>query len=188
MTAHFDILARRCRRYAEITDLLYLPWLAGVVIALAEADNARPDITYQARDLFDVAPDRDGRFDLVPAVNTLFAVRDCGRVLPHVRSLIARGGRLVVIDVVNPPARRPYVAPGAGVPGGGHDGRAAQVTRRGVGRPPPAPAPDLAGARDAEHPADARRLPRPLPAGLPGACLDDTPDRYLCGLVWNAPS
>ncbi|MCC8243138.1 class I SAM-dependent methyltransferase [Saccharothrix luteola] len=224
MTAHFDILARRYRRYAEITDLLYRPWLTGVVgdgaraldlgcgsgrysglladryaevlavdgaareIALAEADNARPNITYQARDLFDVTPDRDGRFDLVLAVNTLFAVRDYGRVLPHVRSLIAPGGRLVVIDVVNPPGRRPSW----------HRAQAFRVAAMmAVRHRSPAVALDVLRLR--LHPTWLEHVTRNTPPtrddchahyrqAFPGARLDDTLDRYLCGVVWNAPA
>ena len=224
MTAHFDVLARRYRRYAEITDLLYRPWLTGVVgegaraldlgcgsgrysgllagrhaevlavdgsareIALAEADNARPNITYQARDLFDVTPDRDGRFDLVLAVNTLFALRDYPRVLPHVRSLVAPGGRLVVIDVVNPPGRRPSW----------HRAQALRVAAMmSVRHRSLRVALDVLNLR--LHPTWLDHVTRNTPPtreechahyrrAFPGVRLDDTLDRYLCGVVWDAPA
>jgi SAM-dependent methyltransferase len=221
---HFDVLARRYRRYAEITDTLYRPWLDRVIpsgsraldlgcgsgrysgllasrydtvlavdgaareIELAQAAKSHRNITFQARDLFDVRPETDGRFDLVLAVNTLFALGNYPRALPHVRDLIAPGGRLVAIEVTNPPGRTVLW----------HRLQAFRVATMMTLRHR-----SLTAAADVLrlrlHPVWLDHVTRntpPTPAqcrrayesDFPGARLDPTLDRYLYGITWNAPA
>ncbi|XVV00283.1 class I SAM-dependent methyltransferase [Actinosynnema sp. CA-248983] len=223
MTAHFDVLARHYQRYAEITDVLYRPWLRAAVperggraldlgcgsgrysglladryesvlavdaaereITIARAERGRPNIDYQARDLFEVTAERDGRFDLVFAVNTLFAVGDYPRVLPHVRDLVAPGGRLVAVEVVNPPGRNRWW----------HRGQAFRVAAMMATRHR---SPSVAAGvlRLRLHPVWLDHVTRNRPpsrgechahyrAAFPGVHIDDTVDRYLCGITWTA--
>ncbi|WP_461118667.1 class I SAM-dependent methyltransferase [Saccharothrix stipae] len=224
MTAHFDVLARHYQRYAEITDVLYRPWLRAAVpggggraldlgcgsgrysglladrydsvlavdaaereIAIARAERGRPNVDYRARDLFDVTADRDGRFDLVLAVNTLFAVGDYPRVLPHVRDLVAPGGRLVAVEVVNPPGRSRRW----------HRAQAFRVAAMMATRHRSLPvAADVLRLR--LHPVWLDHVTRNRPPSrrecharyreaFPGVRVDDTMDRYLCGITWTAP-
>ena len=77
----------------------------GVDIAEREIEMARaaqPEAEFAVRSLLDLDPDRDGRFDLVFSVNTVHHLRDHRRVLPRLRSLVAPGGQVVVIDITDP--------------------------------------------------------------------------------------
>jgi trans-aconitate methyltransferase len=83
-------------RYADVL---------GVDIAdreIAMARTAYPDVRFDVRSLLDVTPDTDGRFDLVFSVNAVHHLRDHDRVLPHLRSLAAPGGTVVVVDIIDP--------------------------------------------------------------------------------------
>jgi trans-aconitate methyltransferase len=89
------------------TDLLVDRYdeVLGVDIADREIDMARgayPRTRFEVRNLLDLSPDRDGTFDLVFSVNTIHHLRDHDRVLPHLRSLVAPGGHVVVIDITDP--------------------------------------------------------------------------------------
>src|SRR5712691_7874099 len=69
-------------------------------IGIARAKRAGPRISYQARSMLDVTPERDGQFDLVLSVNAIYHVRDHGRALPLIRSLVRPGGWAVLVDIV----------------------------------------------------------------------------------------
>ncbi|MEN3361360.1 MAG: hypothetical protein V7637_5342 [Mycobacteriales bacterium] len=71
-------------------------------IELARAAHRRPGVRLEVRSLLAVTPATDGRFDTVFAVNTLFHLRAYDVVLPHLRSLVAPGGQLVIIDILDP--------------------------------------------------------------------------------------
>jgi SAM-dependent methyltransferase len=70
---------------------------------LARARTRRPhgNIHYQQRNLTDVTPDRDGRFDLVFTAYTLHHVPDLDAALAHLRDLVRPGGQLMAVDVVD---------------------------------------------------------------------------------------
>src|SRR5918999_67103 len=77
-------------------------------IEIAMRKRTRPNVEYRAVSLLDVSPERDGRFDVVLSVNTLFHLfreHDRDDVLRHVRSLVAPGGSAVIVDVVSPGSR-----------------------------------------------------------------------------------
>lgn len=76
--------------------------IAAREIDMASAAHRHPNVAYQVRDLLDVAPDADGQFDLVFAVNTIHHLRAHDRVLPHIKSLVAPGGHAVLVDIVDP--------------------------------------------------------------------------------------
>jgi SAM-dependent methyltransferase len=71
-------------------------------IEIARREHPRPNIHLQIRSLLDVTADTDGQFDTVFSVNTIHHLRAHDVVLPHLRSLLAPGGNLVVVDIVNP--------------------------------------------------------------------------------------
>lgn len=83
-------------RYADVLGVD----IADREIAMARA--AHPDATFAGRNLLDVTPEADGLFDLVFSVNTIHHLRDHDRTLPHLRSLAAPGGHVVVIDITDP--------------------------------------------------------------------------------------
>lgn len=71
-------------------------------IEMARAKHRQPNVEFQTRSLLDVDAESDGRFDLVFSVNTIYHLQDHETVLPHVRSLVAPGGTVVVVDIVDP--------------------------------------------------------------------------------------
>ncbi|MGK5531050.1 class I SAM-dependent methyltransferase [Streptomyces sp. URMC 129] len=93
---------RNCRlladRYREVVGVDISAGMLGV----ARAKDNPPNVRYERRDVHALSPGRDGVFDAVFAVNSLFAVGPAEAVLPVLRSLVAPGGRLVVLDVTRP--------------------------------------------------------------------------------------
>jgi trans-aconitate methyltransferase len=71
-------------------------------VEIAMAAERHPGARFEARDLRDVRPHSDGRYDLVLSVNTVHHLNDHDTVLPHLRSLVAPGGRAVVVDITDP--------------------------------------------------------------------------------------
>lgn len=68
------------------------------MLAVARDERDRPGIAYERRGVLDVT----GAFDVVLSVHALHHVGDPATVLPHVRSLAAPGGTVVVADIVDP--------------------------------------------------------------------------------------
>jgi 2-polyprenyl-3-methyl-5-hydroxy-6-metoxy-1,4-benzoquinol methylase len=92
---HIHVLAERYQ------DVLGVD-ISGEHLKIAEKTRARPNVRYEQRSIFDVSPDRDGLFDAVMSVNAVFHMGQADAVLAHLRSLVAPGGRLVVVDVRRP--------------------------------------------------------------------------------------
>jgi len=81
--------------------------LSGPMIELAKRRRARPNISYRQADLHDVHA--DGRYDLVLSALTLHHVPDLHAALRQVKSLLAPGGRMIVVDVYqSDPALAPW--------------------------------------------------------------------------------
>ncbi|HEX5288075.1 MAG TPA: class I SAM-dependent methyltransferase [Streptosporangiaceae bacterium] len=70
--------------------------LAEPMIELARARRPRPNVTYWRSDLHDVAGPQ--RYDCILSVLTLHHVPDLNAALSHIRSLLAPGGRVVIVD------------------------------------------------------------------------------------------
>jgi SAM-dependent methyltransferase len=90
------LLADRCAQVLAVD-------IASREIDIARKKRARPNIEYRTASLLEVTPERDGLFDLVLSVNTLFHLfreHSAEDVLRHVRSLVAPGGSAVIVDVV----------------------------------------------------------------------------------------
>jgi SAM-dependent methyltransferase len=163
-------------------------------LEIARTRHGRPEIDYRLRSLLDVTPESDGRFDLVLSVNTIFHLRDHDRVLPHVRDLVAPGGRAVLVDIVRP--------------GRAHGGREHSALRHrwfGVGdaartlrrRGSLADAWLVLRLRQhkawMQHAATNRPLTRAqfhraYGAAFPGAAFTDSLDPFVCALVWRDPA
>jgi trans-aconitate methyltransferase len=73
---------------------------SGVEVGMAA--ERHPEATFETRDLMDVNPEADGRFDLVFSVNTVHHLNDHDKALSHIRSLVAPGGKVVIIDITDP--------------------------------------------------------------------------------------
>jgi ubiquinone/menaquinone biosynthesis C-methylase UbiE len=73
------------------------------MLSLARRHRPVGNIRYEHRDLHDVTPERDGRFDLVLTTYTLHHTPDLPRALRHVRGLVAAGGQAVLVDVCDRP-------------------------------------------------------------------------------------
>ncbi|HVQ94785.1 MAG TPA: class I SAM-dependent methyltransferase [Mycobacteriales bacterium] len=71
-------------------------------IDIARAEHRRPGVRLEVRSLLDVTPGTDGVFDTVFTVTTLHHLRAYDVALPHLRSLVAPGGHLAIIDLVDP--------------------------------------------------------------------------------------
>ncbi|WP_306212159.1 class I SAM-dependent methyltransferase [Actinoplanes sp. RD1] len=178
------LLADRCGHVLAVD-------IAAREVAIARERRARPNIEYRAGSLLDVAPDRDGRFDIVLSVNTLFhlfAQHDVEVVLRHVRSLVAPGGAAVIVDIVTPGPRAVLMHRWWGLT----DAAQTLLRRRSV--------------RDAwtvlrlrQHPVWMRHARTNQPLTRPafhrryaelfaGAEFLDTISPFACALVWRAPS
>jgi SAM-dependent methyltransferase len=72
--------------------------LSGAMIELARTQRARPNITYRQADLLDA--DGPGRYDFILSVMTLHHVPDLAAALRHIKTLLAPGGRVVLVDAV----------------------------------------------------------------------------------------
>lgn len=83
-------------RYAEVIGVD----LAPAMIEIAERERARPNIRYEVRDILDMTPERDGRFDLVLVLSCVMHAGPPGLMLKHLRRLVAEKGMLLVMDTV----------------------------------------------------------------------------------------
>jgi SAM-dependent methyltransferase len=72
------------------------------MLALAQLRRDRPNICWQERDLRELTPERDGRFDLVLSAYTLHHVQDLDQTLEGIRALVAPGGQAILVDNVAP--------------------------------------------------------------------------------------
>jgi SAM-dependent methyltransferase len=84
------------------TEVLGVDIAAEQVHLARDQQGDRPGVRFEHRSLLDVTAEVDGRFDCVLSVNTIHSLRAHEVVLPHLRSLVAPGGRLVVVDLVDP--------------------------------------------------------------------------------------
>lgn len=76
--------------------------IAARELDIARTNHAQPHVQFEHRSLLDVTAEHDGQFDTVFTVNTVHHLRAHGIVLPHVRSLVAPGGHLIAIDIIDP--------------------------------------------------------------------------------------
>jgi len=74
--------------------------VSGPMVEFARRRRPRSGIRYEQRDLRDVAPDCDGRFDLVFSAYTLHHV-ELDSALRRIRSLVRPGGQVLLVDVVD---------------------------------------------------------------------------------------
>ncbi|MFI6300131.1 class I SAM-dependent methyltransferase [Nonomuraea sp. NPDC050790] len=79
--------------------------LSSPMIDLAQAKRARDNITYRQADLLNVGD--MGHYDLVLSVATLHHVPDLRAALHHIETLVAPGGRAVLVDTVSPRPANP---------------------------------------------------------------------------------
>lgn len=87
---------------ADLYDEVVAADPAPTMIEIAERDRPHPKVSYQIRDAFDMTPERDGEFDVVFAFSCVFHMGEPARILPHLASLVAPGGALVVFDPERP--------------------------------------------------------------------------------------
>jgi ubiquinone/menaquinone biosynthesis C-methylase UbiE len=90
---HASILATRFEEVLAVD-------ISSSMLEIARSRRARPNIRYELRDLRDVTPERDGRFDLVFSAATLHHVPDLDDALGRIRGLLNPGGRVVLHDNV----------------------------------------------------------------------------------------
>jgi SAM-dependent methyltransferase len=160
-------------------------------IAIAAEKRSRPNIEYRVGDLLEVTAEKDGPFDVVFSVNTmfhLFAGHDVDTVIGHVRSLVAPGGAAVIVDVVTPGPRAIVFHRWWGVT----DAVRTLRRRRSV-------ADAWTVLRLRQHPTWMRhaRVNQPLTrpdfhryysAHFPGATFVDDLDPFICALSWRSPA
>jgi ubiquinone/menaquinone biosynthesis C-methylase UbiE len=90
---HTSILATRFEAVLAVD-------ISAPMLEIARARRARANIAYELRDLRDVSPERDGRFDLVFSASTLHHVVDLDAALRGIRNLLTPGGGVVLLDNV----------------------------------------------------------------------------------------
>lgn len=178
------LLADRCRQVLAVD-------IAEREVAIARAKRARPNIEYRVGSLLDLSPEKDGRFDVVLSVNTLFhlfAEHDVDIVLRHVRSLVAPGGAAVIVDIVSPGPRAVLVHRWWGVT----DAARTLARRRSMSDA-------WTVFRLRQHPVWMRHartnqpLTRPVfhsryAALFAGAEFTDDIDPFVCALAWRDPA
>lgn len=93
-------------RYAEVLAVD----LSGPMLDFARRHRPAPNTRYEQRDLREVTPDADGRFDLVFSAYTLHHV-EVDSALHRIRSLVRPGGQALLVDVVDdrPAVPRPWL-------------------------------------------------------------------------------
>ena len=76
----------------------------------ARAAGLRSNIRYEQRDLIDVGPEDDGRFDTVLSTFALHHLHDLETALDHLGRLVRPGGQLLVVDDVHDGDDRRHVS------------------------------------------------------------------------------
>jgi ubiquinone/menaquinone biosynthesis C-methylase UbiE len=97
---HTDLLAERC------TDVLAVDTSAAM-LTYACRRRPHPNVDYGWKDILDLTPAADGRFDLVFCAYTLHHLPDLEAALRHLRALVRPGGMAMVVDVVDDRRRVP---------------------------------------------------------------------------------
>jgi 2-polyprenyl-3-methyl-5-hydroxy-6-metoxy-1,4-benzoquinol methylase len=178
---HSVLLAERAERVLAVD-------VADRMLAVARERRAQPGLDYQRRGVLDVAA-AEGPFDVVLSVHTLHHVGDPAVVLPHVRSLVAPGGTVVLADIVDPGGWRTrdfHLDRAFGDARVVHqltgDGAAAADVLRLLLHPRwlELTVADTPLTRDAFH--------RAYGEVFPGAAFADDLHPLMCGLVWTAPA
>ncbi len=98
---------RHARLLSGVFDEVLAVDVSMPMVQFAQHHRSAPNIDYQQRDLLDVSPGRDGRFDFVLSTHTLHHVPDLGFALEQIRSLVRPGGQVVLIDNVDPRHQAP---------------------------------------------------------------------------------
>lgn len=172
------------------TDVLAVD-ISAAELRLACTHRSRVNIDYELRSLLDVTPGRDGLFDLVLSVNTLFhlyARQSPDDVVRHVRSLVAPGGLALLIDVVSPGHRSTLHHRWWGL------ADAARTLRRRRSLPD---AWAVFALRQhpvwmlharTNHPLSRQRFHDVLADQFPGVRFTDDLDPFSCAASWHAPT
>ena len=100
--AHTELLADRHNEVLAVD-------LSAPMLDHARRHRPRGNIRYELRDLLEVTPAHDGRFDVVFSAYTLHHVPDLAAAFTHLRSLVRPGGVALLVDVVD--ARHPVPRP-----------------------------------------------------------------------------
>lgn len=79
--------------------------LSGSMVELARRRRSRPNIAYRRADLLDV--EDESRYDFVLSAATLHHVPDLNAALRRIKTLVAPGGRAVLVDTVSPRPANP---------------------------------------------------------------------------------
>jgi SAM-dependent methyltransferase len=162
--------------------------VADRMLDIARTERARPNVDYQHRGVLDVTAG-EGPFDVVLSVHALHHVGDPGVVLPHVRSLLSSGGRLIVADIVDPGGWRTREF---------HRERAFDNARLVYQLTDDADAaadvvrlllhPRWLQLIEADTPLTRNAFHSAYDDAFPGAAYAEDLNPIMCGAVWRAPS
>jgi SAM-dependent methyltransferase len=86
-------------RYGEVLGVD----LSAPMLEHARRHRPHPAVRWERRDLADVSPHEDGRFDLVFSAYTLHHVAGFESALHRIRSLVRPGGTVLLVDLVGEP-------------------------------------------------------------------------------------
>ena len=173
-------------RYKEVLGVD----IAERMLGIARSQRARPGIRYERRGVHGLSPERDGTFDMVLSVNSVFHMGPPDEVLARMRSLVAPGGRLVVIDVVLDDDwdtsvdgwQLPYAFGTARMvyQVSGNSGAAADAVRLMLH-------PRWLEMSRGNLPLSRSSFHRAYADALPGVVIRDDVNPTLCTAVWDAP-
>lgn len=174
---------------AERYDAVLAVDVSRAILGLAVRRHAQPGITFRRADLLDLDPARDGTFDAVLAVNALHHAGPAEVVLPRVRDLVAPGGVLVAVDMVDP---GDWTSPGWHVDRAFADARAAWELTGDADRATAVlrqlldPGWLAMGLRDT--PLRREEFHAAYRAVFPGASFADDLHPLMCGATWRRPA
>ena len=179
---HIPVLAER---YGQVLGVD----VSDRILDLARARHAHPNVTYRQAGVLEVDPAAGETFDAVVSVNALHHAGPPHRVLPHVRSLVNPGGRLVVVDMVDPGGwerpewhvDRAFADARAAYQVTGDPGKTTAVLRQLLD-------PAWLAMAGTDIPLTRDRFHQEYAAVFPGAAFTDDLHPLMAGMTWRAPA
>jgi len=180
---HLPVLAHRYDR------VLGVDISAGMLDLARRRNHGERNVTLRQAAVLDVSPDADGVFDAVMSCAVLHQAGPPERVLPHVRGLVAPGGRLVIVDMVDPGrwselswhVDRAFTDARAAYDRTGDGEKAVAILRQLLD-------PTWLAMSVRDVPLTRAEFHRRYADAFPGATFTDDLNPLMAGMTWTAPT